>query len=312
MAAELAKRSTGSSSSSPGWLTSILLNKMMNSLQVCVNDVHIRIEADSVVSGGPPVAIGLLCQCISSRRDESGAGQQMLQVRGLSVYWDRDVEMMCLDDPGLAELSALFDKWGKAAETADSVPSVHEDEDGDIFYVAPSDQGSLSSVQHHWVVLPCDLDVRGSLSQCKLVVCSEALPVVLEVGQIWDIFRLLDWLEVVAIRSKYLHLRPRVSVWQDRRAWWQYATAAVLHDMRQRRWRLRWADVRVHLGQRREYAQLYQLVLANRASAQDRVQLEYLESQVASLPLCLAPCARLQRLPRSAAKLPGAMPAASA
>jgi hypothetical protein len=302
MAAELAKRSNGSSSSSPGWLTSMLFNKVMGSLQVRVNDVHIRVEVDTVVSGGPAVGVGLVCQCMRSRHDKSVSGQpqQLLQVRGLSIYWDRDVEMTRVEEAGLAQVAELFDKWG-CAGPPESLPSVHEDEDGDIFYVAPSDEGSLASVLHHWVLQPCDVDVSGSLlpadkSQYKLVVSVAAVPLVLEVGQMWDMFRLLDWLQVAGLRKRYGHLRPGARVLEDRRAWWAYAIAATVLDVARTRWRLRWADVRVHLGQRREYAQLYQLVLANRASAQDRAQLAFLESQVSTpcspLPLALdhPPC----------------------
>jgi vacuolar protein sorting-associated protein 13A/C len=296
MAAELAKRSNGSSSS-PGWLTSILVNKIINLLQVRVLDMHIRIEAEPIVSGGPAVAIGIVCHEVCSRNNQAVVGQQTLQVRGLCVYWDRDIELVNLPpEAALGEVAALFEAWASAGK-AESLPSVHEDDDGDIFYVAPSDDAASSLVQHHWVLQPCDVHVSGSFlvqdkSGFKLQVSVESLPVVLEVGQMWDMFRLLDWLQVVGIRKRHLHLRPRCSVSEDRGAWWRYALHATLHDLHKTRWRLAWADVRVHLGQRREYAHLYRLVLNNKASGQDRAQLAYLESQVppvlALQPACAA------------------------
>ena len=283
MAAELAKRSNVSSSS-PGWLTSILVNKIIKSFQVRVHDVHIRVEVDAVVSGGPGAAIGLVCHSMCSRTQHSAAGQQMLEVRGLCMYWDRDMDMTCLGDAPLAEVAALFDTWG-CAEKAESLPSVHEDDDGDIFYVAPSDDGSSSTVQHHWVLQACDVDMSGSLlshdkSQFNLLLTIHSIPLVLEVGQIWDMFRLLDWFQVVGIRKQHVHLRPREGVAEDTRGWWRYAVNATLQRLKARRWRLTWADLRVHLGQRREYSQLYRLVLKNKVCAQDRVQLAYLESQL--------------------------------
>ena len=96
----------------------------------------------------------------------------------------------------------------------------------------------------------------------------------LEVGQSWDIFRLLDWMEVVGIRRELVHIRPDVCVTDDRRAWWRYAIQATLHHLDKSRWRLRWSQVRVHLGQRREYASLYRMVLNSKASAEDRHQLK--------------------------------------
>ena len=287
MAAELAKRSKGSSNS-PGWLTSIVVNKIVNLLQVRVHDIHIRIEAEPIVSGGPSVAIGFLFHEMQSRSNQAVPGEQMLEVRGLSIYWDRDIEITKLDEASLAEVSALFEAWGNG-DKAESLPSVHEDDDGDIFYVAPSDDARSVSVQHHWVLQTCDVDISGSLplqdkSDLKLLVRIQALPVVLEVGQMWDMFRLLDWLQVVAIRKRYLHLRPQARVSDDRAGWWRYAMRAVASDLAASRSRLTWAHVRVHLGQRREYAQLYRLVLNNRACAQDRTQLAFLESQVPPPP----------------------------
>lgn len=286
MAAELAKRSNGSSSS-PGWLTSMLVNKMVNSFQVRVHDIHIRIEVDPEVSGGPSIAIGLVCESMGSSNNKSVAGQQMLKVHHLSVYWDRDVETTRLEDPALAQVAALFDKWG-SADKPESLPSVHEDDDGDIFYVAPSDDASPSAVQHHWVLQPTDIHVRGSFlahdkSQMKIVVGVECIPLLMEVGQMWDMFRLLDWFQVVAIRKQHLHLRPRVPISEDAKGWWRYGINATVEQLKGNRWRLRWADMRVHLGQRREYASLYALLLKNSATAQDRTQLAYLESQVATL-----------------------------
>jgi hypothetical protein len=286
MAAELAKRSHHSSNS-PGWLTSMLINKIINSFQMRVHDVHIRVEADPTVSGGPSVAIGLVCQWVRSRSNKSVAGEQKLEVRGLSLYWDRDVEMSSLSEAALPEVAALFEKWGCADDKPESLPSVHEDEDGDIFYVAPSDDDNSFTLKHHWLLQPCDVDISLVLARdkslSKLLLSIQSIPILLEVGQMWDIFRLLDWLQVVGIRRQFLHLRPRCQVSQDRRAWWRYSILSTLQHLNKTRWRLRWADMRVHLGQRREYAQLYRMVLTNKASGYDRRQLSYLESQVPPL-----------------------------
>ena len=109
MAAELAKRSNGSSSS-PGWLTSILVNKIINLLQVRVLDIHIRLEADPFVSGGPSLAIGVVCQEVCSRNNQSVVGEQTLEVRGLCVYWDRDIDLVSLaEDAALGEVAAQHD-----------------------------------------------------------------------------------------------------------------------------------------------------------------------------------------------------------
>ena len=244
MAAELAKRSNGSSSS-PGWLTSILVNKIINLLQVRVLDIHIRIEADPIVSGGPSLAIGVVCQEVCSRNNQSVVGEQTLEVRGLCVYWDRDIDLVSLaEDAALGDVAALFETWASGGK-AESLPSVHEDDDGDIFYVAPSDDAASSSVQHHWVLQPCHVHMSGSFlvqdkSQLKLQVSVESLPVVLEVGQMWDMFRLLDWLQVLGIRKRHLHLRPRCCVAEDRVAWWRYSFNATLLDLHKTRWRLSW------------------------------------------------------------------------
>ena len=284
MAAELAKRSNGSSSS-PGWLTSMLMNKIINSFQMRVRDLHVRIEADPAVSGGPSIAIGLVCQAMRSHSSRTVSGEQKLEVTGLSLYWDRNVKMTCVQsDTTLHEIAALFETWGGADDKAESLPSVHEDEDGDIFYVAPSDDGGSFSQQHHFILEPCNVDVSLILSPhksvSKLLISIQSIPVMLEVGQIWDIFRLLDWMEVVGIRRELVHIRPEVCVTDDRRAWWRYAIQATLHHLDKSRWRLRWSQVRVHLGQRREYASLYRMVLNSKASAEDRHQLSFLESQL--------------------------------
>jgi hypothetical protein len=163
MAAELAKRSNVSSTS-PGWLTS-LVNKLIKSFQVRVHNIHIRIEVDPEVSGGPSIAIGLVCQSMCSRtKKQSVPAEHVLQVCEMSVYWDRDVETTRLDHAGLAEVAKLFQTWGIAAK-AESLPSVHADDDGDIFYVAPSDDGCSNSVQHHWVLQVLLLNLLALLVQ---------------------------------------------------------------------------------------------------------------------------------------------------
>ncbi|KAJ1479178.1 hypothetical protein T484DRAFT_1815354, partial [Baffinella frigidus] len=46
-------------------------------------------------------------------------------------------------------------------------------------------------------------------------------------------------------------------VLEDRRAWWHYAIRASIDQVARSRWRLKWSEVRVLTGQRREYADLY-------------------------------------------------------
>jgi hypothetical protein len=241
-------------------------------------------QVPSDVGGGPPCAIGVVCDTVSFRTGPCtphptpgraalggwrrrgadagwGAGedsQQVLDVGGAAVYWDRDVEPTACATLPLAEVRRLFeDEWGTGAE-GDSVASVVE-EGEDMFFEAPSE---AARPKHEWLLHPADVTVSGCVLPRDGVkfsgrVALRPVAVSLEVGQMWDMFHLGDWLAGCAQRRAYAHLRPPVPVGDDPRAWWRYAIGAAADQAKRSRWRLQWSDLRVLAGQRREYADLY-------------------------------------------------------
>lgn len=71
---------------------------------------------------------------------------------------------------------------------------------------------------------------------------------------------LISFLTVKKRQARYLKLRPsRSTVHDDPRAWWRYATGAVLLDVRERLARVDWEEVRRVQDQHQRYRELYAL-----------------------------------------------------
>ena len=286
-AAELAKRANIKATTS--WRSNILsrvLNRIISSIQLRILDVHVRFEVSKEQTSSTSFAVGAVIQEISSYT--GSLSEKLFHMKGLAVYWDRDEKPTSCSEESVVQLAAKFSEWGINTDESSASSSVHEDEEGDIFFVARSEG---ETPVHQYLLHPFDLTFTLRVLASNLPESAEfekpkyeadvrmrAVRLSLEVGQMWDILRLADWMQVCELRKSHSELRPAVKVSEDPVAWWRFAISAVSNQCRSTKWS--WMDMKLLFTNRREYSRLYLLMLSGKASSQERLQLSSLEGQL--------------------------------
>ncbi|CAG5116192.1 unnamed protein product [Candidula unifasciata] len=164
----------------------------------------------------------------------------MVRLDSFSVYWNSRSDLL-LEKSKKTILSVL----------ADSIPKL----------------GSKSAHQHLFQPISAVAHLRLNtkpelmnlaLPKIQLTLVFDEITVNLSKDQFDDILEMLESLERMALRSKYMATRPNVPYSGSARLWWKHAYAVVLrHTVQRRRNMWKWNNMKKHRENLKEYRELY-------------------------------------------------------
>ena len=245
---------------------SSIFAKVMNNLQVVINNIHIRLEQitpASFASSSTPrsYVCGISLQRFSikspaepveiSGMKESGEGElpteKQAEVTGFRVYWDSDnaarSALVCHDTDG--EVDVLEEVMGDAAPGAEAILEDYDISVALSVYLKgkPRDASEPSAF------------VRCNVPRLCLRVRKHQVNGVVTLGNYFG--RLAAPPVEIGLRSG----RPLEQPLEDPRAWWRFAIRCVIDDMRSRLKSEVWAQIVEQRRKQVEYIQVYKQTL---------------------------------------------------
>eukprot|EP00850_Spirogloea_muscicola_P003009 SM000012S25271 [mRNA] locus=s12:33265:51265:+ [translate_table: standard] len=235
---------------------SYLSAKIIDNVQVSVSNIHLRYE-DFQTNPEEPFIIGLTLEsflvkttdAITSRNSLSSSGSsspspsgikksqrgvvhKRISIQKLAVYWDSDAKMLNCNEQGHLEAA------DKGEEHA--------------FILQPMDAG-------------LDLTISKSLGQADgspqydVQVAVNDVALALDDHQYLDMQLLAGVMSIYRVRRRFGRYRPNRAdgASMNWRKWWQYATDAVLVDVKQRLKRSSWGYLAWRMEKQKDYVAAY-------------------------------------------------------
>ncbi|CAL1290806.1 unnamed protein product [Larinioides sclopetarius] len=263
-----------------GYGTSLMANIVEN-VQLKIKNVHIRYE-DGESCLNQNFACGILIHSLSAqstdqnwvpkfvRRDDSDFMWKLLELQGLSLYWDTNSEILSNLDQ--KEMMATM---GKHFE-------------------------SPSSTAHEYILAPVNAEAhltRNCSSKplrsrfIPRIICDinlEKIPLSLSEIQYRQMMECVKSLEVLDVRWKYRKWRPNVPVKDNAGKWWSYAITAHLEPLRKQNKACTWMFALERAHDITTYSRVYQEHLNKPELSPDSKALkEDLEKKLSFELLCL-------------------------
>ncbi|KAK9053434.1 hypothetical protein SSX86_030068 [Deinandra increscens subsp. villosa] len=257
----ISKSKLGNSAAGNSWLGS-LIGTIIGNLKISIGNVHIRYE-DSSSNPGHPFAVGITLAKLAAFTvdekgnetfDTSGALDKLrksLQLERLAMYHDSNRPPWKMDKKW-EDLSPK--DWVEIFEDGISEPAKgHKISEWarDRSYLVSPINGLL---KYHRLGNSERTNPETPFEDAHLILGDVSLT--LTEAQYHDWIRLL---EVISRYKSYVevsHLRPVVSVIEDPKPWWNYASQAALQQKKMC-YRLSWAQIQHFCHLRRQYIKLY-------------------------------------------------------
>uniref|UniRef100_A0A4W3GI10 Vacuolar protein sorting 13 homolog D n=1 Tax=Callorhinchus milii TaxID=7868 RepID=A0A4W3GI10_CALMI len=207
-------------------VTASLVTRIIENVQLKVQDVHLRFE-DDVTSPEHPFAFGFCIKSVSMQNAEDepvekSMRKKRLQIEDFSIYWDVDCEL--LGDLPPSEVQEAMDCC-------------------------------LENRNHKYVLEPvcasallkrnCSKESLRSRSTPRIE-CSvklETIPLKLSQVQYQQLVTFLKEMERKERQLRLRKWRPKVAVAENSREWWIFALNANLAEIREQRLRSNWSFV---------------------------------------------------------------------
>jgi Vacuolar sorting-associated protein 13, N-terminal/N-terminal region of Chorein or VPS13 len=242
-----------------------LLQEIASKVHVHLRDMHIRLED---IESDPlnPYACGITLESMHIQHDDTneivdGLVAKMAQLNHLSVYWNP----LSYESDMSAENAVLHqtcrDNSEKIAQSLNSCIARR----GSLVS-SPSKNGYMP--MHTYLLLPVDGVWHGRLATTPKD--SSSKPMIEMAVSIDPVFGQLRDYQVVQILclasefknhkfvKRYRQFRPLVSVTEDPKAWWLYATRAIRFQLRESFLRSSWARFTDVLSFRNRYVDLFE------------------------------------------------------
>jgi len=262
--------------------TAKLLETIVANVQIKVNNLHMRLEADTSAStSASTMAFGLFLGHVAIKTVDDngqdtfvvGGGNRMnkrLNLSGLLVYVSLTSPKLQISGSGdetaseklpdelqrskrnrkeeQADQKALEEqRWRNllAPAAVDMSNRVLERADLSLDYVAYTDK--------HWT----NMKDKAVASKAIEAVVDE-VGIALSDAQYRSFFQLLELVSSAQRRIPHAHLRPRVRPSLSPREWWTYGWSATAHAMQHKRaTHMRWPEVLAAMRARRRYVEVY-------------------------------------------------------
>ncbi|KAF5390329.1 hypothetical protein D9757_002946 [Collybiopsis confluens] len=248
-----------------------LTAKIINNLQITVQNIHIRYE-DKMSVPGHPFAAGVTLAgftAVSVNEDwqaafiESTAGaiHKLAKLKSLALYFDTDSPSMA----GLP-LKEAVEKFNKMI--------AHDAKDPNHQFILKPVSGEGRIIMNH--------KFDGSTPRFDVQLFFEEIGVTIDDNQYRDVISLLDMYHVYIRQHQYRKYRPSDEEFKVNtgRARLKYVGTAILATVRQRRKQWTWRYFAERRDDRLTYVELFQKKILNSLSALDAKDLEDLEKKL--------------------------------
>jgi len=220
-----------------------LVTKIVDNLQISINNIHIRYE-DKLSDPGHPFAVGLTLSefsAVSTDSDwkptfiegETGSIHKLITLGSLAVYWNTDSR----------SLVGHTNESNDMIASEKNIPSEHQ------YILKPvSGTGRLILNKH--------FDANNPKTIATLLF--DELGFVFDDEQYRDALLMVDLFHFYLRHQQYRKFRPQyVTVKENPRAWLQFAGECILSEIRERNKKFTWEYFAERRDDRRLYVKLY-------------------------------------------------------
>jgi len=251
---------------------SALVNKIIDNLQVSINNIHIRYE-DALSNPAHPFAAGLTLSelsAVSSDENwearfiekESNTVHKLATLGSLAVYWNTDTESL----RGL-QLGDAIRRFTDLIATADKVPDIHQ-------YVLKPVSGTGR--------IKLSKRFGSDIAKTDVTLLFDELGFVLDNDQYRDALGMVGLFHAYLRKRKYRHLHPPSDVTPKSNplAYFRFAAEAVKYEIHDRNYRWSWEALRNRRDDRKAYLDVYVKERLGSASPAESARFKELERKL--------------------------------
>ncbi|BFZ13595.1 hypothetical protein BsWGS_16634 [Bradybaena similaris] len=255
--------------------------QIIKNLQIKVTSLHLRHE-DAFNNPKRPISIGitlkeLLFQTTDASWKETVIKEAVTQIYklvrldSLSVYWNSKSDLM-QENSKKKILNAL----------ADNIPKLGSKSNHQFLFQP------ISAVAHLRLNTKPEL-MNLALPKLQLTLVFDEITMNLSKDQFDDILEMLESMERMSLRSKYMATRPGVPYSGNAKLWWRHAYAVVLQYTVQRRRNMwKWHIIKKHRENLKLYRELYTQKLGGRKlSRKELEKVATIEEELDILNICI-------------------------
>lgn len=251
-----------------------LVNRLVDNVQVSVQNVHIRYE-DDVSVPGHPFAVGLTLGGFTAvstdaewkptyiHNSKDGV-HKLAQLDSLSIYFDTDCESLA----GMPTDKAIIEFNKRIAKAGPEPSSVKHQ-----FIMRPVSGEGRFTINHH----PNDHTPK---TDAELLF--KELAFTIDEDQYRDALSMLDLFHFYTRKNQYRKYRPESKLIEQNknRALFQFAQNAILSEVKEKHRRWTWDYFRERRDDRKLYIYVFKLDARGEIQPNDRVQLDELERKL--------------------------------
>ncbi|KAK6198690.1 vacuolar sorting [Scheffersomyces amazonensis] len=249
--------------------TESLITKIVDNLQVTIKNIHIRYEDETVLTENP-YAVGLtLTELSAVSTDESWQPsfiaitqqltRKLLTLQSLSCYMTTDASSIFTTDH--EELLARFQS---------SLENNNNDSSIQLQYLLKPVSGSGKVTIHK-------AGTTEKYPHIKADLFFEEFGLELDSQQYHDLLWSASKFHWYIKTYKFRKLRPKVTVEEDPKQWFQFAAQCILKEIHDKNYQWSWASFAKRRDQRKAYIRLYKAKLLNTLKDTEKVELTELE-----------------------------------
>uniref|UniRef100_A0A1A7ZDZ5 Vacuolar protein sorting 13D n=1 Tax=Nothobranchius furzeri TaxID=105023 RepID=A0A1A7ZDZ5_NOTFU len=244
-------------------VTASLVTRIVENIELKIQDVHLRFE-DDISNSEKPFSFGVCIDNVSAQNPSKESmvkllRQKQLEIQNFSVYWDTECEML-----GKLPASQIQDAMMQCMQSREH-QYIFEPVCASVLLKRNTSKEPLRSRQTPRIEGQVQLE-----------------PVALRLSQV-QYQQMMSFLKELDRRERgmlYRKWRPKVSISGNCRMWWSFAIQANLNDIREQRRRGSWSFAL----QRAQDAQTYTRIYFKRLkgvplSPQEKSQLERVEEE---------------------------------
>ncbi|CAG8448137.1 4681_t:CDS:10 [Diversispora eburnea] len=246
-----------------------LVTKIVDNLQISINNIHIRYE-DKLSDPGHPFAVGLTLSEFSAVstddnwkptfiEGETNKIKKLITLGSLAIYWNTDSRS--LSGYSINEAVELFTSLIASEQR---IPPEHQ-------YILKPVSGTGR------VVLTKKFNIEIPKNSATLLF--DELGFVLDDEQYRDALLMVDLFHFYLRQQQYRKFRPpkEITPKMNPRAWLKFAADCIISEIRERNRKLTWEYFAQRRDDRRLYVKLYKDKSLEKISAEDLKKLEDLE-----------------------------------
>ncbi|ODV90204.1 hypothetical protein CANCADRAFT_1934 [Tortispora caseinolytica NRRL Y-17796] len=247
-----------------------LTSKIIDNLQVSIENIHIRYE-DDISAPDHPFSIGVTLSELSAITTDrnwipnttqtlTDITYKLSKLKHLSVYWNTDAQFI---------KRGSFDEF--TSSFASLISSDSNTPEGLDYILKP-----VSGVAR--IILDKSNGTNRPKARVRLLF--EDISIVLDEYQYRDSLLLADLFHVFIRTQKFRKLRPKVSKSEDPKAWFAYAARAVYNEIHARNEVWTWEYMQARRNKRNEYIKLFKDKLLEKLTPENSVKLDQLEFEL--------------------------------